>query len=113
MHELSLASSMLNAVADAMPQGARLAKVHVTIGPLSGVSPDSLDFCFGELARQRGFQDARLLISRTAAHAKCISCGDLYALDRFDVPCPQCGAFDRDIESGAEFTLDSIELEEL
>jgi len=112
MHELSLVSSMLDTVANAMPPGTCLAEVHVTLGPLCGVSPDALEFCFVELARERGFPAARLQIARTSSRAKCKSCDHSYDLSSFDAVCPECGTLDRSIESGREFTLDSIEVEE-
>jgi len=103
---------MLDSVAGVMPAGSTLAEVRVSVGPLSGVTAASLEFCFAELARERGYPKARLVITRTRARARCRPCGECCDIDVFDTACPKCGSLDRGIESGREFTLDSIEVEE-
>lgn len=55
MHEMGIASSILEAVATelAMRPGNRAAKVGVAIGEFAGVDTESLRFCFEVLSKER------------------------------------------------------------
>jgi hydrogenase nickel incorporation protein HypA/HybF len=52
MHELSLARNIMTIIGEHLPEGreAELRSVRVRVGPLAGVSPESLRFCFDALA---------------------------------------------------------------
>lgn len=112
MHELSLALSLIEAVAPKVPRKPMLREVHVTVGPLAGVWPDALEFGFTEIARQEGYDNVRLVVHATQAHFACQGCGRDYTTGDAIGTCPDCGSMARKMVSGAEFTLDSIELEE-
>lgn len=93
--------------------GARpLDRVNVTIGPLSGISPESLRFCFTEVANSEGFGRPELVITEIAARLVCLACGNEYQAADFYDGCPSCGSIDRKILSGREFTVDSVEFDE-
>jgi len=51
MHEMSLAMDMTRIIGEALGRKAPLERVNITVGPLSGISPESLRFCFTEIAR--------------------------------------------------------------
>src|SRR5271166_2592465 len=53
MHELSIASNIVELVAQAAA-GRRVRRVTLEMGQLSGVSPDALAFCFPEVASGHG-----------------------------------------------------------
>jgi hydrogenase nickel incorporation protein HypA/HybF len=112
MHELSLAEEMLQMIAGVIGSGSRLERVNIVIGPLSGVSADSLRFCFTELAAMRGFGSPDLVVDETAASIRCRSCGLSYEVHEFTEGCPVCGSLERDILSGMECTLESIEVDD-
>jgi len=112
MHEFSIAQSMLNLVEDQVGEKRVLFSATVTIGPLAGISIESLRFCFTEIAKQMGFGSPRLIINDVPARALCLDCSRQYAMkDMFEI-CPKCHSLHRSILSGEEFTLDSVELEE-
>ena len=112
MHELSLASDILDRIAATTSEVEKVRTVTVTVGPLSGVSGEALGMGFESLAVDRGFTGARLVIVSVPARLRCDSCSAIYESDTFDVLCPHCGRLDRTVLSGAAFTLDSFELEE-
>jgi hydrogenase nickel incorporation protein HypA/HybF len=62
MHELAIASSILDAVRteSARHAGARVHKVGVRIGEYSGVASDSLRFCFDALVKDSGLEPLAL-----------------------------------------------------
>ncbi|MFW5798215.1 MAG: hydrogenase maturation nickel metallochaperone HypA [Planctomycetota bacterium] len=112
MHEFSLAESMLSIVEDQLGHKARLASATVTVGPLAGIDAESLRFCFTEVARQEGFGEPTLVTNLVPARLHCYDCGNEYTTRDALAPCPTCGSMHRRIDSGQEFTLDSVELED-
>lgn len=112
MHELSVASDMIRIISDVLEGPRRLERVNVTIGPLSGISPDSLSFCFATVARESGFGEPELHIEEIAARLVCLDCGTEYNARDFYDGCPDCGSIMRRILTGSEFTIDSVELED-
>jgi len=62
MHELAIASSILDAVRteSARYAGARVHKVGVRIGEYSGVASESLRFCFDALVKDSGLEPLAL-----------------------------------------------------
>jgi len=62
MHELSIADSILDLIERQIGGAQALAHVDLCVGPLSGVSADSLEFCFTTVAKQRGFGEPILHI---------------------------------------------------
>jgi hydrogenase nickel incorporation protein HypA/HybF len=66
MHELGIASSVLEAVRKEMAQRplARLKKIGLRIGDFAGIDDSSLRFCFEVLVRDTEFRAASLDIER-------------------------------------------------
>jgi hydrogenase nickel incorporation protein HypA/HybF len=112
VHELSLVEELLRIVSEHAPDRLCVRQVHVIVGPLSGVWPDALQFAFDELAHEHGFANAALVIHQRPAECTCSACGIRYETVDVHGGCPTCGALDRTIESGDEFRIDSIEVED-
>ncbi len=112
MHELSLAAEIIDLIAPKAPQREKVTKVHVTVGPLSGVWPDALELGFDEIARQNGFINARMVVARPDARFRCAECGKEYSAESAECVCPHCGSPERHVLAGEQFTVDSIEVEE-
>ncbi len=113
MHELSIAEDILGLVATRMGVGQQLSSVHLTLGPLSGVSADALQFCFPELAELQGFGRPKLIVEEPPAQIRCLDCGYEYGLRDFGDGCPVCGSWNREVRSGRQFTVDWIEVEDI
>ena len=124
MHELSIASSIIEAVraeADKHP-GARVTKVGARIGVLSGVVPDALSFGFECLVKGTDLEPLALDIEILPRRQHCALC-DL----TFDVPdghaaglafdfgrslaCPRCGRPETQFAGGDELEVGYLELE--
>lgn len=112
MHELSVALDIVKLIEAALGAKKPLVSVHLTLGPLSGICPDSLRFCFQEIAGQEGFGAPELVMNQTAARVHCHDCGLDYETKEFFEGCPQCHSMNRTVESGDEFTVDYVEIEE-
>jgi hydrogenase nickel incorporation protein HypA/HybF len=112
MHELSIARDITGIIIRVLGGPRRLDRVNVTIGPLSGISPASLRFCFEEVARAEGLGEPELRVSESSASLVCLNCGRAYSTDDFYDGCPDCGSMMRRIVTGTEFTVDSVELDD-
>jgi Zn finger protein HypA/HybF involved in hydrogenase expression len=62
MHEMGIASSILDAVQKELQRypGYRAAKVKVRIGEFAGVDRESLSFCFGAIVKDSPFAPLEL-----------------------------------------------------
>jgi hydrogenase nickel incorporation protein HypA/HybF len=67
MHELGIASNVLEIIGKAMESrpGARLRRATVRVGDFSGVDPESLQFSLEVLAKDAGFEGAVFLLERS------------------------------------------------
>jgi hydrogenase nickel incorporation protein HypA/HybF len=110
VHELSLAEEMVRIIRKTVGGSGELRTVTVVMGPLSGVSPESLSFCFTEVARMKGMGSPGLVVRETDAAFRCLSCGFRWRGRNFTPGCPACGSWEREIESGREFYIESVEL---
>jgi hydrogenase nickel incorporation protein HypA/HybF len=65
MHELSIALSLIDAVCDQLPRlgtGARIERIHIRVGPSSGVVTDALQFAFDVAKAGSAIESAELAI---------------------------------------------------
>lgn len=115
MHELSIADAVLSAVraeAERHP-GARLTKVGVRVGELSGVNADALSFCFESLVQGTELEPLALEVEACPRRHRCPRCSCTFAVVDYDVACPDCGASPTDCIGGDELELAYLEVEEL
>lgn len=113
MHELAVTESILEiATRHARQAGAtRVTDIFITIGRLSSIVDDSVEFYWDIISKDSLCQGARLHFKRMAAELACQSCGMRYTLDGELTLCPQCGSAQVKIISGQEFFLESIQVE--
>jgi hydrogenase nickel incorporation protein HypA/HybF len=110
MHELALASAVVDAVSR-HAEGRRVTVVSLRIGVLRQVVPESLDFCFGMVARESVCESASLEYEVVPAVLRCPGCGSEWEIQRPPFTCPSCNAGSVEIVAGEEFLIESIELE--
>ena len=112
MHELAVASDILQAVLDqakAYP-GRRVTRVNVRVGELAMIVPDSLSFAFGAIARDTPAAGARLEVDETPLRAVCQDCGE--SAEGLVSRCPSCGGQSLERQGGHEVILASMEIED-
>ncbi len=112
MHELALAQEIVAMVARHVPaaQARRVRAVHVRIGDLAGVVPDSLEFCFSAVVAGTVWASAELVMIRVAAEACCLDCGASFATQAPGAGCPACGSGVVRMTHGQELHVDAVEL---
>lgn len=111
MHELSLSSAIVNTAAR-HASGRRVSLVSLRVGQLRQVVPETLAFYFSLVARDTVCEDARLAQELVEAKLLCLACDYVWAIESPAFHCPVCGGAEVSVNSGEEFEVESIEVEE-
>ena len=112
MHELSIAQSILDTVL-AEKQARELDEIQsvsVRVGALSGVLPDSLQFCFESIRLETELAECELQIESVPITVDCRDCGTCSAVENFLFICPACDSVHVNVESGYELEIAYIEV---
>jgi hydrogenase nickel incorporation protein HypA/HybF len=112
MHEFSIAESMMESITSAVGPTKKLSRVFVTIGPLAGIAPDILSFCFPEVCNLHNMGKPELVVTKVPVRLQCWACKAEYEAGDLFSGCPSCQSLERTILSGREFRIDSVEVEE-
>jgi len=113
MHELPVTQGMLSiALEHAARAGAKkITAINLTIGEMSGIVDDSIQFYFDIVSQDTLAQGALLNFERVPARFRCKACDESFSLDGGQWACPNCGEWSVEIIAGREFYVDSIEVE--
>lgn len=112
MHELSLSSAIVNTAAK-HAGGRPITAVHLRIGGLRQVVPETLDFYFELVARGTACEGARLEQELIPARLGCRDCAREWEIDFPLFRCPSCGGAEVEVLSGEELEVESIDVEEV
>ena len=115
MHELSIASSIVDSVTESLAAypGARVVEVRLRVGALAAVVEDSLQFCFGLATEGTPLAGARLAVKTLPVVVYCTGCArsdEIAGVQSFR--CPTCGELTMDLRQGCELEIEAIEIEE-
>ncbi|MBR7827047.1 hydrogenase maturation nickel metallochaperone HypA [Actinospica sp. MGRD01-02] len=108
MHELAITQSIVDAITDRVGDE-RVSVVHLEIGALAGIVPDSVCFCFDLVSEGTGLAGAELEISRPQGRSRCRECGSEFEHEDPIAAC-RCGGVDLDVLSGRELRIVSVEV---
>ena len=92
MHELAITQQVVETVCE-RAQGARVVRVVLEIGKLSGVMPDAVRFCFDPCTEGTAAEGAELVIREPPGLARCRACGREVVLEGPLGAC-DCGGID-------------------
>ena len=108
MHEVGIARSVIDAAIEAVPEGGILSGITVTLGPMSGVVADSLQFGFEVASKGTPAEGADLQIVEVPLVIHCDACdADHEITDVAVLRCPTCeGAVT--VVSGNETLVTSV-----
>ncbi len=104
MHELSLVNSLLEIVDDyASRESFKTVNcLHLSMGRLSCVDRDSLQFAFDVQAKGTIAEGARLSVELLPAVIYCFACGCETRQNYFDAVCSKCGSGQVTLTGGTE-----------
>ena len=113
MHELVVTESLLElALKHAGNEHAtKVTELFITIGALTSIVDDSVQFYWEIISRQTICENAKLHFERIPATFLCEKCGEKYTIGSELLPCPKCKSTAVKIVSGEEFFLNSISIE--
>ena len=109
MHEMSITQSVVE-ICEGHAGGRRVVEVVLEIGELSGVVPESVEFCFEACTKETLLEGARLTMERVPAVGRCPACGAESPVGTLFDPCPGCGAFGLSLVSGDELRVKELEV---
>lgn len=113
MHELGIAESALQLALDrARAEGAaRVTRIEIRVGALSGVDLEALQFAFTAILPGTAAEGAALQIDPVPAVAYCAACQQDFPLEEhFFCECPKCGRPSAVIKQGRELDLVRLEI---
>ena len=112
MHELGIAQNILDIVRQSVPDGraADVRWIRVRVGQLSGIVPDSLEFCVGAILSGSDMPRAGLKMEIIPTVSRCRECGHRFSVEDFAFACPSCEGSDLEPVSGSELEIVDVEL---
>ncbi|WP_059021094.1 hydrogenase maturation nickel metallochaperone HypA [Mycobacterium sp. M26] len=110
MHELSLCQAIAGVVRP-YAKDRRIDVVHVQIGALRQVVPESLTFCWSMVREHESMPGAELDLEFVTAAVHCRGCDRQSEItSRWSVSCPQCNSADVEVVRGNEFLVTSLDV---
>jgi hydrogenase nickel incorporation protein HypA/HybF len=110
MHELSVSAAVVD-TAVRHAAGRKVTSVHLRVGALRQVVPDSLAFYFQIVARDTVCEGAALEQELVAARLRCEDCETEWAADAPAFRCPGCTGGAVAVVCGDELEVESIDVE--
>ena len=113
MHELSLVASVFEVLEEKAREhgAARVTKVVLDVGIMSGAVPDLIESAFEAYKRGTLAAGARLEIVVVPVKVRCPDCGGEAVREDADFSCAGCGSRRVEIVEGRELVIEKIELE--
>ena len=113
MHEMSIVEALLEAVQRELRvhSDACVLAVHVRVGQLRQVVPETLQFCYQAATRDTPLAGSQLEIVEVPATARCRECRTEFAVEENWFECPRCQSVGGQLLAGDELQLTSIEIE--
>ncbi|MGN6753899.1 MAG: hydrogenase maturation nickel metallochaperone HypA [Intrasporangium sp.] len=110
MHEMALCHSIYT-IADGARDGRPVEVVHVRVGALRQVVPDTLEYCWELLTEWTPLSGARLEIEHVPVTLQCRDCGSRTVVtDALMLSCGGCAGWHVDVVAGEELLVESLEL---
>ena len=111
MHEMAICQALLDQVEGiARQHSARVTRVHLAIGPLSGVEPALLERAYPSACAGTLAEDSELVIESAAVRVRCRSCGAESSASAQRLLCAECGNWQTELTGGDELLLLKVEL---
>ena len=112
MHELAVTEDILKISLEEAEKyhPNRVSDIFLTIGRLSSIVDDSVQFYWDHISKDTLCEGAILHFNRPPAIFKCNKCGQEFEITEDLLPCPVCKSFNLKILSGDEMQVDHIEI---
>jgi hydrogenase nickel incorporation protein HypA/HybF len=111
VHELSICQS-IGAIVRKHAAGRGVRTVHIRIGKLRQIVPDTLVYCWTLVNEETPLAGSRLEVESIPAAIRCLQCRHTQTLTEVLLVCDSCGSQQVEIVAGEEFLITSLELME-
>jgi hydrogenase nickel incorporation protein HypA/HybF len=111
VHELSICQA-IGDVASRHAEGREVLAVHLRIGKLRQIVPDTLVYCWSLVSADTSLAGSRLEIESIAAAIRCLQCDHTQVLTDPVFVCQACAGIRVEIVAGEEFLITTLELAE-
>jgi len=111
VHELSLCRS-IGQIVRRHADGRQVSVVHLQVGQLRQVVPDTLVYCWGIANEGTSCAGSVLDVDHVPAAIECRDCGATTLLEEMRMICGSCGGTAVAVTAGEELLVTSIELQE-
>jgi hydrogenase nickel incorporation protein HypA/HybF len=111
LHELSICQSIVDIV-NRHAAGRGVRTVHVRVGKLRQIVPDTLAYCWTMVSEQTPLAGSELRIESIPAAIRCTRCDHRQTLAEAILVCDSCGGHEVAIVAGEEFLITSLDLTE-
>jgi hydrogenase nickel incorporation protein HypA/HybF len=111
VHELSLCQS-IGRIVQTHAADRRVTVVHLQVGQLRQVVPDTLVYCWGIVNEGTVCEGSELDIDHVPARILCADCGATTQLEQLRMVCGSCDGTAVSVSTGEELLVTSIELQE-
>jgi hydrogenase nickel incorporation protein HypA/HybF len=113
MHELSLCGAIYD-IADRAAGGREVSVIHLQVGRLRQVIPDTLTYCWEMVSEDTALAGSRLDVDYRPVTLTCRDCAEVTTLSTdLLLLCGACGAGDVTVTSGEELLVTSLDLVEV
>lgn len=113
MHEISIALNIIEIAEEELrkAKGTKIIALNLSVGKLSGVVIESLNFALEASRRDSPLSNAEIIIEELPARMKCLACNHEYEVEDFYSICPKCEEFRHEIISGKELLISSLTIQ--
>jgi hydrogenase nickel incorporation protein HypA/HybF len=110
MHELSIAKNIIEIIKESVSEEdlAKVEKVILKVGELSGVVADSLEFSLEAVCAGTELEKANYKLVKIPFIVRCKICNNESNSELGVIKCPLCGSKDTEIISGNELLVSEI-----
>jgi hydrogenase nickel incorporation protein HypA/HybF len=113
VHEMGVTQEILGAVIEASTKAGatRVNTVRLTVGALTALVPDSLQFAWECLTPGTLAEGAVLEINETPGRSRCLACGSEFDHDQWDYRCTTCGGMATELIAGHQLSIDNLDVD--
>lgn len=114
MHELSVASKILNLAINSVPQAeqntARIESIELNIGAMNDYEAQWLQRYLDQLSVDTIAKDAKLIVNKKPIIFKCNDCEEEFEFEKYgdSINCPGCGGLSYKMISGRQLEIEKI-----
>lgn len=113
MHEVAIMTEAIRMALEAAQQSgaARITRVQLRVGTLSGTVPEAMQFAWDVVRRDTVAAAATLDIESISPACWCETCQTEFSCEDFLNECPRCHNMSDDLRRGRELDIAAVEVE--